>query len=48
MSGCVTTFFGFLGYDEVCCMAGEAQSIKGNHSSGLQATTGKVLTLSMR
>ncbi|CAE7036904.1 CAT1 [Symbiodinium sp. CCMP2592] len=24
MSGCVTTFFGFLGYDEVCCMAGEA------------------------
>lgn len=23
-SGCVTTFFGFLGYDEVCCLAGEA------------------------
>lgn len=24
MAGCVTTFFGFLGFDEVCCVAGEA------------------------
>mmetsp|Transcript_70144 Transcript_70144/g.195139 ORF Transcript_70144/g.195139 Transcript_70144/m.195139 type:complete len:540 (+) Transcript_70144:48-1667(+) len=24
-AGSVTTFFGFLGYDEVCCLAGEAQ-----------------------
>jgi len=25
-SGSVTTFFGFLGYDEVCCLAGEAEN----------------------
>lgn len=25
MAGSVSTFFGFLGYDEVCCLAGEAQ-----------------------
>lgn len=24
LAGTVTTFFGFLGYDEVCCLAGEA------------------------
>eukprot|EP00434_Breviolum_minutum_P034960 symbB.v1.2.030943.t1/scaffold3458.1/size56325/3 len=24
MAGSVTTFFGFIGFDEVCCMAGEA------------------------
>eukprot|EP00435_Cladocopium_sp_Y103_P065868 s1551_g27.t3 len=24
MAGAVTTFFGFIGFDEVCCMAGEA------------------------
>ena len=25
MAGAVTTFFGFIGFDEVCCMAGEAR-----------------------
>ena len=25
MAGSVTTFFGFIGFDEVCCMAGEAR-----------------------
>ncbi|CAE8732576.1 unnamed protein product [Polarella glacialis] len=28
LAGCVTTFFGFLGYDEVCCLAGEAADPK--------------------
>jgi len=28
LGGSVTTFFGFLGYDEVCCMAGEAKNPK--------------------
>ena len=45
MAGCVTTFFGFLGFDEVCCMAGEARERANQHPTIHKEVVRRLLTL---
>jgi APA family basic amino acid/polyamine antiporter len=45
LRGSTATFFGYLGYDEVCCLAGEALNPKRNLPLAIMITLGSVTVL---
>lgn len=45
LRGSTATFFGYLGYDEVCCLAGEAINPKRNLPLAIMITLGSVTVL---